>query len=106
MIAGLLDIKPILALGKDGRVGPLANVRGAQNVLPRVIQVVRDMVPRNARRLRFGIQHVGRPQIVAELTGELNRIFGEREILDTPVTPVLATHLGPGAWGLSWQLED
>jgi DegV family protein with EDD domain len=106
MIAGLLDIKPILALGPDGRVGPLANVRGTQNVPARVLDHVRTTLPRNARRLRFGIQHVARPQIVPELTTELNRIFGEREILDTPVTPVIATHLGPGAWGLSWQLED
>jgi DegV family protein with EDD domain len=106
MIAGLLDIKPILALGPDGRVGPLANVRGARNVLPRMLDIVARSVPRQARALRFGIQHVGRPEIVAELTSELNRRFGERDILDAPVTPVLATHLGPGAWGITWQLED
>jgi DegV family protein with EDD domain len=106
MIAGLLDIKPILALDTDGRVGPLANVRGSGNVLPRMLDLIARRVPANARALRFGIQHVGRPEIVQEVSALLARRFGEREILDAPATPVLATHLGPGAWGISWQLED
>jgi DegV family protein with EDD domain len=106
MIAGLLDIKPILLLGQDGRVGPLANVRGSKNVVGRMLDIVKRMVPARAKRLRFGIQHVGRPEIVAEITQGLNAIFGEREILESLVTPVIATHLGPGAWGLTWQLED
>jgi len=106
MIAGLLDIKPILALDTDGRVGPLANVRGSHNVLPRMLDLVARNVPADARALRFGIQHVGRPDIVKEVSERLLRRFGEREILDAPATPVLATHLGPGAWGISWQLED
>jgi DegV family protein with EDD domain len=105
MIAGLLDIKPILLLGQDGRVGPLANVRGSKNVVGRMLDIVKRMVPARAKRLRFGIQHVGRPEIVAEITQGLNAIFGEREILESLVTPVIATHLGPGAWGLTWQAE-
>jgi fatty acid-binding protein DegV len=28
------------------------------------------------------------------------------EILTAPVTPVIATHLGIGAWGLAYMVED
>jgi hypothetical protein len=106
MIAGLLDIKPILALGEDGRVGPLANVRGKANVLPRMLDLLASRIPKDVRALRFGVVHVGCREVADRVAGELRRRFGEREILIAPASPVLATHLGPGAWGVAYQVED
>ncbi len=106
MIAGLLDIKPVLELGPDGSVQPVTNVRGSRQVLPRVLDILATRIPADARALRFGIMHVGRPEIAADIGEGLRRRFGEREMIEVPATPVLATHLGPGAWGVAWQLED
>jgi DegV family protein with EDD domain len=41
MIAGLLDIKPILEIQKDGSVVPVARVRGRRNVVPRMLRSCR-----------------------------------------------------------------
>jgi len=106
MIAGLLDIKPVLELGPDGSVQPVANVRGSRQVLPRVLDILATRIPADARALRFGIMHVGRPEIAADIGEGLRRRFGGREMIEVLATPVLATHLGPGAWGVAWQLED
>jgi DegV family protein with EDD domain len=106
MIAGLLDIKPILGIDEEGRVGPLANVRGSANVLPRMLQLLAARIPSGARVLRFGVVHVGCRDVAERVAGELRGRFGEREILIAPASPVLATHLGPGAWGIAWQVED
>lgn len=106
MIAGLLDIKPILELDGDGKVVPMGHVRGSRHSLPKILEILEQRVPRDAHALRFGIMHVGRPEIAVEITEELTRRYGDREILDVPATPVLATHLGPGAWGIAYQLED
>jgi len=106
MIAGWFDIKPVLGLDADGRIAPFAKVRGRAHVLPRVLQLLQQRVPRDAKQLRFGIIHVGCPEIVAEVAAGLRQHFGERETLVAPATPVLATHVGPGAWGVAWQLED
>ena len=106
MIAGLLDIRPILAIGADGKVEPIAKVRGRANVPKRVIAELRARIPATAEKLRFGVVHVGCVEKAEELKGLLRREFGEREIMIAPASPVLATHLGPGAWGLAWQLED
>jgi fatty acid kinase/fatty acid kinase fatty acid binding subunit len=107
MIAGLLDIKPILSLYTDGRVGSLANVRGSTNVVARMLELVEAAVPRSVQTVRFGIMHVDRPEIVETISAALQSRYGrERDILSAPVTPVLATHLGPGAWGIAWQIED
>lgn len=107
MIAGLLDIRPILALGNDGRVHPLAKVRGRQNVPARMLQELRQNIPPDAQRLRFGVVHVGCVDKAEEFATLLRGVFGEdREIIVAPASPVLATHLGPGAWGVAWQVED
>jgi DegV family protein with EDD domain len=106
MIAGLLDIRPVLTLDEAGRAVPLTSVRGAAKVLPKMIDLIAARVPADARALRFGVIHVGRPAIVAEVKAEVRRRFGNREVIAAPATPVLATHLGPGAWGLAWQWED
>jgi hypothetical protein len=106
MIAGLLDIRPILALGADGTVHPIAKVRGRANVDARMMDTLRERIPADAHRLRFGIVHVGCVERAESFASGLRREFGEREIIITPASPVLATHLGPGAWGVAYQLED
>jgi DegV family protein with EDD domain len=106
MIAGLLDIKPILELDPEGRVRPLARVRGSRNVPERMLSILEERVPRDARAVRFGIMHIARPDMVELMERELRARYGERETFIAPVTPVIATHLGPGAWGLAYQYED
>jgi uncharacterized protein len=106
MIAGLLDIRPILALGPDGRVHPAGKVRGRQNVAARMLAELKARIPAGAQRLRFGVVHVGAEDRAAEFAELLLREFGDREVITAPASPVLATHLGPGAWGVAYQLED
>jgi fatty acid-binding protein DegV len=71
-----------------------------------MLELLQERIPRTARQLRFGIVHVGCPEVVEEVAAALRERFGERETLVAPATPVLATHVGPGAWALAWQLED
>jgi DegV family protein with EDD domain len=106
LIADLLDIKPILEVDNTGRVVPLAKVRGRARVLGRMLSILEKRVPRGAKQLRFGLVHVGCEDVLDEIAHELRRIYGERDIVRAAVSPVLATHLGPGAWGLAYQLED
>jgi len=106
LLAGWLDIKPILELDPGGRVLPVARIRGMKNVLPRMIDTIAQRIPDNARSLRFGVVHVGAAAILEEARKALVERFGEREIICGPATPVIANHIGPGAWGICWQLED
>ena len=105
-LAGFLDVKPVMEINKTGFVEPLARVRGMRNVLPRMMRVLNERVPASVKSVRFGVIHVGAPDIAAEAKAALQKQFGRREIIVNPATPVLAAHLGPGAWGLSYQVED
>ena len=105
-IGTLLDIKPILELDGAGKIVPLARVRSRKNVLPKVLESLAERVPAGARKLRFGVVHVAAPEVAAEVAAALRQRYPQAEILTAPVSPVLATHTGPGAWGLAYQVED
>lgn len=105
MIADFFDIKPILELRADGMVAPVAKVRGKKNVMPRMISTVRTRIPEGAR-VRFGIIHVGAEEVAAEVDRQLAELFPRAERIIAPATAVISTHLGPGAWGLCYQIED
>jgi uncharacterized protein len=105
-LAGLLDVKPIMQINQSGFVEPLARVRGMRNVLPRILKILEQRITRGSESVRFGIIHVGAPAIVAEAKAALQAIYGPREIITAPATPVLAAHLGPGAWGLAYQVYE
>src|SRR5690606_7662266 len=99
LLGTLLDIKPILGLDSDGRVAPLARVRGRRQLLPRVMELLAERVPPGAK-VRFGVVHVACEEVLDEVASALRERYGEEaEILTGPASPVLATHIGPGGWG-------
>jgi uncharacterized protein len=103
----LLGIKPILELSSGGSVVPAGKAVGRERVLQGVFRILeRRLPPGGGAAVRFGIVHVARPRVVDRIRAELRRRYGANvEILAAPATPVLATHLGPGAWGLAWLRE-
>lgn len=103
----LLRLKPILALDAEGKIHAADRAFGRRRVVDRVLERLDEAVPPGAGRVRFGIVHVGRPEVVGRLSDRLRDRWGaDVEILSAPAAPVLATHLGPGAWGLAWLVED
>ncbi len=105
-LANLLDLKPVLGLDEKGVVQPLAKVRGRPNVLARMLDVLAGRIPADARELRFGVIHVAAPEILEPVSAALRERFGAREIICAPASPVISVHVGPGAWGIAWMLED
>lgn len=106
LLAGWLDIKPILELNPEGHLQPVARVRGMRNVLAKMLDVIETRIPKDAQSLRIGVIHVGCEAIVDEARTAITQRLGAWEIITAAATPVIATHLGPGAWGICWQLED
>jgi DegV family protein with EDD domain len=106
-LGSLLDIKPILEVDDAGKLNPVAKVRGRRQVMPKMMELLAERVPADAKRLRFGIFHVAIPEILDEAAAEVRARYGQdREILTAAGTPIIATHAGEGAWGLAWMIED
>ena len=106
LLGSLMQVKPILGLTAEGVVEPFGRAIGRKRVMQTLMEAVRAGIPREARKIRFGVVHVGCPEIVESVKRELRERFGEVEMLSAPATPVIATHLGTGAWGVAYMVED
>lgn len=107
LLGTLLHIKPILLVDQSGTVVPASRVRGRANVLPQVLELLAEHAPPDAGFKRFGIVHIACEHVVPEIEAALRERYGpDIEVLSSPATPVIATHTGPGAWGLAWLGPD
>lgn len=106
-LGGLLGLKPIFGMKPDGSVRPLGASRGKTGLLEKMLDTVQAQIPEGASQLRFGVIHVACPEILPRARKGLQARFGKDvEILEAPATPVISTHLGVGAWGIAYLVED
>jgi len=105
-LAGMLDVKPILSLDASGRVIPVDRVRGRDQVVPRILALLdRRLTPR-PKVIRFGVAHAQAPDVAERVRNALVAAYQPRDCFVTLATGVLATHVGPGAWAVFYQVED
>jgi DAK2 domain fusion protein YloV len=108
-LGSMLNVKPILYLNEEGVVEPAGKAFGSSRghrVHRAMIDTVKEKVG-GAEKVRFGVVHVGCPEILPQVSGALRSHFGPNtEVLASPATPVISTHLGIGAWGVAWIVED
>jgi DegV family protein with EDD domain len=102
----LLNVKPVLSIDREGKVVPRATAIGRKRVIRALLDAVAEDMERVPETVRFGIVHVGIPEIITEIRELLVARYGDVEIISAPVTPVIATHIGIGAWGLAYMVED
>ena len=100
-----LNVKPIMAIDPDGRIEPIARARGA-TVRARLLERLDRALQPRPRELRLGVAHCDIPEFAEQLRGELMDRYRPKQCLVSPITPVIATHAGIGAWGVFYQIED
>lgn len=103
-LGSLLRIRPILVLEDDGRVASVARVHRAE-LRRALLDRLAERIPQGARA-RFGIIHVGAADVVPDVTMALRKRYGRgTEVLAAAATPVIANHVGVGAWGVAYMVE-
>jgi DAK2 domain fusion protein YloV len=105
-IAGMLDVKPILSLDREGRVVPVDRVRGREQLIPRVLALLEQRLTPRPAVVRFGVVHTGAPDVAERVRTALVAAYQPRDCFVTLATGVLGTHVGPGAWAVFYQVED
>jgi DegV family protein with EDD domain len=105
-LAGMLDVKPILSFDNDGKVVPIDRVRGRENVESRVLSILDERLTPRPKRLRFGIAHADASETAERIRAALVEKYAPQDCFVTLATGVLGTHVGPGAWGIFYQVED
>ena len=107
LVGRILALKPILGLDADGTVLRFGQALGTDRARVELLRILREQISASARKVRFGIIQVGIPEIVDDISELLRTEYGKDvEILSAPATPVIATHVGIGTWGIAYLVED
>jgi DegV family protein with EDD domain len=101
-LGSVLDLKPILTVS-DGRIEAVEKVRTFSKAVDRMLELFQKQAEKYNLPVRLASLYTDNPegaQIVADRAREKFGKDGVSEILLTPVSPVIGTHLGPGASGI------
>ena len=101
-----LNLKPVMAVTRDGLIEPAARVRGAAAARRRILELVGRALGGDPREVRLGVVHGDIPEFAEQLRAELVARYRPKQCLVAPITPVIAAHAGVGAWGVFYQVED
>jgi DegV family protein with EDD domain len=100
LIGGLLGIKLILQIDREGVVAPADKVRGRSKLLPRVLELAAERVP-FGRRVKVAVIHT---KDEPEALRWLEVLKEKYEVVESHVMTlgaVVATNAGPGAVGFA-----
>lgn len=97
-IGDMLNIKPLLTI-EDGKVVPLEKTRGQKKAIARVIEILKEKID-NVPNLVVGVANALAKETADELRELIKAEFPNVEFVETEVGSVIATHVGPGAFGV------
>jgi len=99
----VLAIKPILTL-TDGKVDALEQARTRKKSMARLVDIVAERVE-GKKNVRLGVSHAKSlkdARALLESAKSLNPV----ETIISEMSPVIGTHVGPGALALAYQFEE
>lgn len=94
-VGKLLNILPVIIL-REGRLYPYAKVQGYKAMLAALHQAAPD----NTKGIT--VLHIENSESAGDLQSLLNERFPDIEIGIEPISPVIGSHLGPGAFGYTY----
>ncbi|HEY3364768.1 MAG TPA: DegV family protein [Symbiobacteriaceae bacterium] len=100
-LGGLLGVKPILEIDRDGFVAPADKVRGKSKVRPRALELMQERIPAG-RKIWMSILHAQVPEEAAAWVEEVKKIYQVEEYWIASIGPVIATNGGPGTLGVAF----
>ncbi len=103
IIGSLLQIKPILHF-QDKQIILFEKVRTQKKALKRIEEILQEAVQKNEAEQAYVI-HGNTPEKGQKWLEELQNMFPEVEFHLSYFGPVIGTHLGEGALGLTWSIK-
>ncbi len=96
-----LGLKPILYL-VDGKVEALEKVRTSKKAHARLISILEEKLDGNSPVNMIGVVKAAADEAADGLLEEIKKRFKPDEIMVADISPVIGTHIGPGATGVAY----
>jgi DegV family protein with EDD domain len=106
LVGTALQIKPQLYVDHStGRVEPGERTRTRKKALERAYQILRSQMDWQ-KTVRVAVVHCAAEEEALAMCDRIKQELQPNELIVTHVTPVIGTHVGPGAIGLVGYYED
>ena len=101
VLASWLKVKPIMSIEtEDGKVHPLERARTKPKAVEKLFELMEQRV-KGTGPLHVGVIHGDIPDEAESLKARIIELYKPVEVLVNEITPVVGTHLGPGALGMA-----
>ncbi len=102
LVAGVLDIKPILCINEGGFIVPYDKARGHRAALKKVLDIMEKLgVDLHAQTV--GVCHSDVIKDAIYLKENMEQRFGVKEVIVGDIGPVIGSHVGPGTFGIFFE---
>lgn len=96
-IGDLLNLKPIISVGKDGTYFTYRKVRGRKKSISELYTIALELI--GDKKVNIAIVHGNSPEEGKVLAERLGAIDNVNEVMFDQISPVLSVHTGPGLVG-------
>lgn len=96
----LMNVRPILTI-EEGIIAPAARARGPRDVLDKLLELTANELTADCGGM-LGIVHAQRPDVVGRIQSAFFDRFRFDEAMVAELGGIVGTHVGPGAWGVSY----
>lgn len=102
LVAGVLDIKPILYFDSEGYIMPYDKVRGNKAAQKKLIDIM-GKLGSNLENQTVGVNHSDHPEHAEYLKEAIIEHFGVKEVIIGEIGPVIGSHVGPGTFSVFFE---
>lgn len=103
IIGSLLKVKPLLHF-VDKVIVPFEKIRTRKKAMNRISELIGEDASKGTA-LKASIIHANREEDAKEWKAELEQLYPNVDFSISYFGPVIATHLGEGAMGLTWTIK-
>ncbi|MDP4281513.1 MAG: DegV family protein [Bacteroidota bacterium] len=103
-IARILDLKPVIAVNKEGKTTLLKKSLSEQNCMKNLINEIRKTI-QGKKVWEYAITQADNPEAAEWYAIEMEKLTGKKPLFINAASPVMGTHTGPGVAAVSLMLE-
>lgn len=101
-VGGLLDVKPILHITKEGKIEVYNKVRSRKSAIRKLIELLEEEIDRSFEQI-ISISHSASREDALFLAEEIKARVPVKDILINDIGCVIGSHVGPGTIALFYQ---
>lgn len=105
LVGSFLQIKPVLHF-QDRMIVPFEKIRTYKKAVRRIEEMMEQSIQGDGTGYCIGIIHANCPERQAEEIASMKQKFPQAHVTGGHFGPVIGTHLGPGAIGITWYRRE